>query len=125
MPRHRHPHSSIALLFYYVLLLKTVLSKASTIFCSRAVYGVPSQEDCTRALLTLPIDDESLRYFIEQQLATFPPQADWPGWTDSRPKEEQTEAVQVPKFWGSGTAYSAMRLETSQHTERRGIANTW
>ena len=41
-------------------------------------------------------------YFIEQQLATGPPVADWTEWWDSRAPGRERTIIQIPKFWSHG-----------------------
>ena len=105
MLQRRSPYSYSWLIFLCVLLLQTVSTKGSAFFCSKGIFGVPALADCYQALDSLPTTDHFLRYFIEDQLATAPPQADWPAWSDSRPIRERQKSIQVPKFWASGKAY--------------------
>ncbi|KAL2046437.1 hypothetical protein N7G274_001884 [Stereocaulon virgatum] len=102
----RYSHSW--LLFLCALLLQAVPTKGSAFFCSKEIFGVPALADCYRAVDNLPKTDKFLRYFIEEQLATGPPQADWPGWRDLRPTTEQRKSIQVPKFWAFGTCNIAL-----------------
>ena len=105
MLRLKSTYSCLWLLFCYALLLQIVLIDGSAFFCSKEIYGVPALADCNQAINSLPTTDQSLRYFIEQQLATAPPLSDWHAWRDSRPIEEQRKPIQVPKFWAFGKAH--------------------
>ena len=88
---------STLLLPFYVALPHFAPAKASRYFCNKKVYGAPTRHDCLLALAALPATDRHPRYFIEQQLATGPPEADWQNWMG----QATGVAVQVPKFWST------------------------
>ena len=94
-------------LSYFCLLLAQVLTANATIYCSHRAFGRPSIESCKAALEAIPMDTAN-RYFVEQQLRTFPPGSDWPPFVDSRPPAEQELVVQMPKFW----SYSLFSLRS-------------
>ena len=99
------PASSLSLRWLLVqnlVLLSWVVESRSSYICSKAVYNSPVIQDCTHALAALPQADEYYRYYVEPQLETAPPEADWRGWVDERPFRFQRKVIQVPKFWSYG-----------------------
>ena len=81
-------------------------------FCSREVFGVPNYRDCTRTLSAIPTDNV-VQFFVEQQLRTALPGANWAPFVDPRPVGQQEPIVQVPKWWSYGKASLAtMALST-------------
>lgn len=89
-------------LFHCLVLLPLVAASGSSYFCSKSIYDSPDMRDCSYALAAVPQADGFLRYYIEQQLATGPPDFNWRDWKDERPSPFQTNKVQVPKFWNYG-----------------------
>ena len=59
-------------------------------------------QDCAHVLAALPQADDFYRYYVEPQLETAPPGADWQGWIDGRPLPFQRKLIQVPKLWSFG-----------------------
>ncbi len=90
------------LALFCILLIEIIPVRASLFYCSKAIYGVPAQQDCQEVLSTLPAADLFYRYFVEQQLSTGLPQADWTHWSDRRPLGLRQKIIQVPKFWSYG-----------------------
>ena len=68
------------------------------VFCSREIFGVPDYRDCMGALSAVPRHND-IQFFVEQQLRTQLPQANWPPFVDPRPSGSRREVVQVPKIW--------------------------
>ena len=87
----------LALVFAHVCIVEAF------VFCSREVFGVPNYRDCTRALSAIPTDNV-VQFFVEQQLRTALPGANWPSFRDPRPVGQQEPIVQVPKWWSYGKA---------------------
>lgn len=99
------PASSLSLRWFLVqnlVFLSWAVDSRSSYFCSKAVYNSPVMQDCAHALAALPQADEYFRYYVEPQLETAPPEADWQGWIDERPVGFQRKVIQVPKFWSYG-----------------------
>lgn len=71
----------------------------STPTCN-TVYGNPARIDCAVALAKLP-RDTTARYFVEQQMRTALPAANWIPFTDSRGQYLQPVS-QLPKWWSRG-----------------------
>ena len=71
---------------------------ASMPTCSK-IYGNPARGDCTAALDLLP-RDTTIRYFVEQQMRTAKPVADWILFVD--PRRTKRPIAQLPKLWSSG-----------------------
>ena len=90
------------LLIQILVLFPWVVESRSSYFCSKAVYNSPLMPDCAHALAALPRADDYYRYYVEPQLETAPPEADWQGWIDERPSQFQRKVIQVPKFWSYG-----------------------
>ena len=53
------------------------------------------------ALSSVP-RDSVIRFFVEQQLRTGLPEANWALFTDPRPTGSRKEIMQVPKLWNQG-----------------------
>lgn len=85
-----------------------LLVAGSSYFCGKNTYDSPDIRDCSYALAALPQADGFYRYYIEQQLATVPPQFDWQGWKDERPSYIKRSPIQVPKFWSYGSCNLAL-----------------
>ena len=80
------------------LLLATMLHAADYgTFCDRNVYGNPISTDCIGSLSNFPINDNAIRFFVEQQLRTAPPQAVWNAFLDTRGPEQRQTIVQLPR----------------------------
>ena len=99
----RLPFSNPRASLLAVIILQTALNNASPHLCSNERYGSPASESCLEAVSKIP-QDRTLRYFVEQQLRTAPPQADWPGFQDSRPVGSKASVMQLPKLWSQGDA---------------------
>ena len=56
---------------------------------------------CVWALSAVPTET-AIRFFVEQQLRTELPQANWAPFVDLRPFGSQGDVVQVPKIWSHG-----------------------
>lgn len=80
--------------------LNAAPSPLNSPYCN-SIYGYPLYSDCTKVLSRLP-QDEGTRFFVEQQLRSVPPRADWPPFEDPRPREHQQTVVQIPKWWSHG-----------------------
>ena len=102
----------------YILGLSLVLACLSfveaSVICSRETFGVPNYGDCTRALSVLPLDHD-VRFFVEQQLRTGLPAANWDSFVDPRPSGLQNEAVQVPKLWNEGESNWGLSQHDFKH----------
>lgn len=81
--------------------------------------------DCARALAALPHADGYYRYYVEPQVETAPPEADWQGWTDERPEQLQRKVVQVPKFWSYGSCNLALMTYVDGRAERGTSLSRW
>lgn len=79
-----------------------VLGDAGSPACNSVVYGRPIPTDCQKLLSRLPQDKE-VHVFVDQQMRTAPPQADWTYIGDPRPREYQQTLVQLPKWWSHGS----------------------
>lgn len=84
--------------FVFALILARVCIVESFIFCSRDIFGFPKYSDCMLALRAVPTDNV-IQYFVEQQLRTGLPEANWATFVDPRPSGSKREVVQVPKLW--------------------------
>ena len=92
-----------AQLLCIALLLAPALPAADyETFCNRNVYGNPISTDCIGSLAQFPISDTAIRWFVEQQLRTAPPQAVWNSFQDGRGPAERQTIVQLPRrvSWG-------------------------
>ena len=99
------PASSLSakwLLIQIPVLFSWAVECHSSYFCSKAAYNSPIIPDCAHALAALPQADEYYRFYVEPQVETAPPKADWQGWIDERPLQYQRKVIQVPKFWNYG-----------------------
>ena len=87
-----------AQLLCIALLLAPMLHAADYgTFCNRNVYGSPISIDCIGSLANFPINDYAIRWFVEQQLRTAPPQAVWDSFQDPRRPGERQTIVQLPR----------------------------
>lgn len=100
---HRAPCWSLKYLRFssLALVLAYVCTVDGFVFCSREIFGVPKYSDCAGALSAVPTDNV-IQFFVEQQLRTEPPEANWPQFFDPRPIGLQKAIVQVPKWWSRG-----------------------
>ena len=91
--------------YFQILCFASVLAHVSVVttfvFCSREVFGIPEYRDCMDALSSVPRDNV-IQFFVEQQLRTGLPVANWAPFTDPRPTESRKEIMQVPKLWNQG-----------------------
>ena len=85
-----------------IFLLLTPLAVIAEVICSQAAYGTPFLGDCLQALVGTGFSDQTPRYFVEPQLFTSPPDADWAAFHDPRSPVFRTQSVQLPKFWTYG-----------------------
>ena len=79
-----------------LLLVPTLHAADYGMFCNRNVYGSPISIECIGSLANFPINDNAVRWFVEQQLRTAPPQAVWNSFKDPRGPERQS-IVQLPR----------------------------
>ena len=86
------------IVFLALMLAHAYIVEATFVYCSRENFGVPNYRDCTVALSVLPTT-EIIQFFVEQQLRTGLPEANWAKFVDPRPFGSQREVVQVPKLW--------------------------
>jgi len=87
--------------FSFCLVLVHALSINALPICDSGLYGSPTYADCHGAVASIP-QDRAVRFFVEQQLRTAPPQADWTYFSDPRPLEYQQTIAQTPKWWSRG-----------------------
>ena len=97
------PASYLLLNYLHIVFLALMLAhvytvEATFVYCSREIFGFPNYEDCTVALSVVPTD-EIIQFFVEQQLRTGLPEANWAKFVDPRPFGSQREVMQVPKLW--------------------------
>ena len=85
------------LIFGHVYSVYTSLSP----LCSKGPYGQPIYADCSKAISRLP-QDKFVRLFVEQDIRTALPWADWSAFADPRPREYQQTLMQLPKWWSHG-----------------------
>ncbi|KAM0801619.1 hypothetical protein BDR22DRAFT_181607 [Usnea florida] len=85
-----------------LLLVPTLHAADHVTFCNRNVYGSPISIDCIGGVSNFPINDYAIRWFVEQQLRTTPPQAVWNAFQDPRRPEERQTIVQLPRLVSSG-----------------------
>ena len=90
------------LLCIALLLAPTLHAADYGTFCNRNVYGDPVSTDCIGSLAQFPISDNTIRWFVEQQLRTAPPQSVWSSFQDARGPAERQTLVQLPRriSWG-------------------------
>lgn len=90
-------------LFAFFLELWSLFFPTSQAFSTPTcndIYGSPTQADCTAALASLP-RDTAVHYFVEQQIRTAPPVANWIPFVDHGERDPQL-IVQLPKWWSRG-----------------------
>ena len=85
-----------------LLLVPTLHAADYGTFCNENVYGNPISIDCIGSLANFPINDNAIRWFVEQQLRTAPPQAVWGSFQDPRSPGERQTIVQLPRRVSSG-----------------------
>jgi len=95
------PYSTTCWTFSFCLVFVHVLSINAYPKCDSGLYGSPTYADCHDAFSSIP-QDTAVRFFVEQQLRTAPPQADWTYFPDPRPLEYQQTLAQTPKWWSRG-----------------------
>lgn len=99
---HKNPlHSTTFWTFSFCSVLVHVLSSNAYPKCNGGLYGSPTYADCHHALSSIP-QDTAIHFFVEQQLRTAPPQADWEYFPDLRPLRYQLPHAQTPKWWSRG-----------------------
>lgn len=76
--------------------------------CSH-IYGHPAPADCASALAKIPRDATS-RFFVEQQMRTELPVANWIPFVDTRRSRPQPVS-QLPKWWSRGRVRSPPLLD--------------
>lgn len=91
------------LLVLELLLLVLPASNAATKPTCSNIYGSPAPADCAAALAKLP-RDTTIRYFVEQQMRTAPPAADWIPFVDTRGALAQPVS-QLPIWWSHGRSH--------------------
>ena len=82
----------------FCLLLAQPFCVSGAFYCSASGYGNPDYGDCLAALSTLP-STVADQWFLEQQVRTELPTADWQHWVDSRPPALRQPLAQLPKWW--------------------------
>lgn len=90
-------------LFAFFLELWSLFFPTSQAFSTPTcndINGSPTQADCTVALASLP-RDTAVHYFVEQQMRTAPPVANWIPFVDHGERDPQL-IVQLPKWWSRG-----------------------
>lgn len=97
---HRLPRPSLLALAVELLSLFFPTSQALSSPTCNNIYGNPFWPDCTAALDKLP-RDTTVRFFVEQQMRTAPPAANWIELVDGRGPYSQPIA-QLPKWWSRG-----------------------
>lgn len=104
----------LRMLHIWLLLIKIYSIQAAE-YCSHGSYGRPAPADCVRLISRLP-NDKIIRFFVEQDLRTAPPQANWIGFADPRQSGYKQKIMQLPKWWSEGESY---QVEESAlfHTE--------
>jgi len=100
-PHKSLPYSTTFWTVSFCLILVYVLSINTYPKCDSGLYGSPTYADCHDAFSSIP-QDTAVRFFVEQQLRTAPPQADWTYFPDPRPLEYQQTLAQTPKWWSRG-----------------------
>ena len=73
-----------------------------TPYCNGDIYGKPVSIQCISILARFPVHDTAVRYFVEQQMRTAPPAANWDAFTDPRPPNQKQAIVQLPKWISQG-----------------------
>ena len=68
------------------------------VYCSGMAYNNPDTADCSAALLYLPMDTTP-QWFIEQQIRTALPDADWRPFASVPHPVSPVPLVQMPKLW--------------------------
>ena len=107
------------LLSCFCLLLAQALLVNGRVYCSARSFGYTDSADCSAALLNLPENTED-QFFVEQQLRTALPTADWRPFVDSRPPAFHQVVVQTPKLWSHsqcGLQYE-FSISTNQSLQR-------
>lgn len=99
-PALGHRLCFLASFLYLGFLSNAAPSLLNSPYCD-GVYGFPLYSDCTKVLSRLP-QDEIVHFFVEQQLRSAAPQADWPPFEDPRLRKYQQAVVQIPKWWSHG-----------------------
>lgn len=92
---------SLALAVAFLTNLSSV--RATSVYCSAAIYGIPDLQSCISALANIRPNDYAKRLFVEQQLRTSPPEGNWKAMIDPRPAATQEDIAQIPKWWSFGT----------------------
>ena len=96
---HFHPWSPLHHHFScFCLLIAQTFFVDGRVYCSARFYGSPDSVDCSAALLNLP-GDTADRWFLEQQLRTALPTADWRSFVDGRSPALWQPVVQLQKWW--------------------------
>ena len=115
-----------ARLLYIALSLAQVLyATDNDVFCNAGVYGNPISIQCIGVLATFPIHDTDVRYFVEQQLRTAPPQAVWNAFKDPRPPSEAQAIVPLPKRVSFGQPVPQLNLQPGVLLLWATPANDW
>ena len=97
---HWLPRPSLLALAIELLSLFLPTSQALSSPTCNNIYGNPFWADCTAALDRMPHDSTG-RFFVEQQMRTAPPAADWIAFVDGQGRYPQSVA-QLPKWWSRG-----------------------
>lgn len=96
------PASSLSRNYFLIFCISlTLVQVEAFVFCSADIFGFPNYRDCMGALSAVPTD-EVVQFFVEQQLRTGLPEANWVTFVDPRSPGTRREVVQLPKLWNYG-----------------------
>ena len=87
-----------------LLVLNLLQTRAASYECSIPRYGQPRRSDCGGALSKIP-ESRTINFFVEQQLRTAPPRADWARFEDPRAPRHRYPVKQLPILWSQGRAF--------------------
>ena len=90
-----------AIIFLFSVISTTVASTTTVPVCDKSRYGNPASTDCIIALFQFP-QDRTVRFFVEEQMRTQPPEASYNGFRDARPRTLRENVVQMPKWVSRG-----------------------
>lgn len=109
---------------YFAALLARVSTVDAYVYCSRETFGAPRYTDCTGTLSAVPTDAVT-QFFVEQQLRTGLPGANWYSFVDPRPVGLRKEVVQIPKWWSQGKSTLAKAVKRRLHCSSRSNRRSW
>ena len=98
----------IRLRYVFTSLGLTCASTACNVFCHDGTYGNPLAADCLKALSRFP-QDETLHFFLDQEMRSSPQQLDWQYILDPRPLTELTPTIQLPLRISEGILLSFLK----------------